>query len=316
MGAPGGGDAFGEALGRHGLELRRGATTTLQVNVGLRCDLACRHCHLEAGPGRTEAMGPETMAAVAAFASRVPFETIDVTGGSPELVPGIAGFLETLAPLARRLVFRTNLTAMHDLPDDRLPLLLRDLRAAVVASFPSLHGGAFESQRGAGARGKCLAMLRRLNGIGYGVPGSGLELELVSNPAGASLPPEQAAAERNFRDGLARRHGVSFTRLHVFANAPLGRFLDWLSRTGNEAGYRRMLAERFNPATVPGLMCRSILSVDWNGRLYDCDFHLAAGIPHGGRKDHVSGVAGLPSPGTPIPTAEHCFACTAGAGFT
>lgn len=311
-----GGGSFRDALERHGLRLARGETTTLQVNVGLRCDLACRHCHLEAGPDRAEAMGPETMDAVIACAGRLRFDTIDLTGGAPERVPGIERLVAGLAPLARRLIVRTNLTALHGAAGDRLLPLYLEARVALSASLPSVHPGQFESQRGIGTWEKCLAVLARLNGLGYGIPGSGLELDLVANPTGAFLPPGQEAAERSFRDALARKHGVRFSRLFTFANAPLGRFLAWLERTGNADGYRRMLAERFNPATVAGLMCRTILSVDWDGWIYDCDFHLAAGLPHGECRTHVSELARLPAAGSPIPVADHCFACAAGAGFT
>jgi radical SAM/Cys-rich protein len=155
-----------------------------------------------------------------------------------------------------------------------------------------------------------------LNRAGYGVPGSGLVLDLVSNPAGAFLPPGQAELEGRFRRELERKHGVSFGRLHVFANAPLGRFRSWLAASGNEEGYRRLLAERFNPAVVEGLMCRTLLSVDWEGFPWDCDFHLAAGIPFGGGRTHVSRLSAPPPEGTEIPLADHCLACTAGAGFT
>lgn len=307
--------AFSETLARHGLRLERSRAETLQVNVGLQCNQSCRHCHLEAGPDRTEAMAPDTMAEVEAFARRGPFETIDVTGGAPELVPGIEGFVERLAPLARRCLFRCNLTALAERGDGDLIALLRRHRVAVVASLPAANEAQTDAQRGEGTWARSLQGLRLLNEAGYGRMGTGLTLDLVSNPAGAFLPPSQRDAEARFRRELTRR-STSFDRLLTFANAPLGRFRRWLERSGNLEGYLSTLAERFNPCAVPGLMCRTLVSVAWDGTLYDCDFNLAAGLPLGGRASHVSQWGSPPGPGAPVATGEHCYACTAGAGFT
>jgi radical SAM/Cys-rich protein len=308
--------AFRQTLDQHGLELARGETTTLQVNVGLACDLACRHCHLEAGPARTELMGRETVEAVIACAERVHFATIDITGGAPELLPELPCLVERLAPLTSRLIVRTNLTALARPESAALPGLYRDQRVVIVASLPAVNASQAESQRGSGTWETSIAVLRRLNGIGYGVKGSRLELDLVANPTGAFLPAGQAQAERRFRQDLLRRYGIEFNNLYTFANVPLGRFRSWLEQSGNLAGYLQKLAGSFNPCTLPGLMCRSLITVDWNGFLYDCDFNLAVGLHHGGRKLHISHLTALPAPGTPIPVGDHCYSCTAGSGFT
>ncbi len=308
-------EPFPETLAFHGRELRRGETATLQVNLGLLCNQECRHCHLSAGPGRPEVMGPETMDAVVAYASRVRFPVIDVTGGAPELVPGLEGLLERLAPLAGRLLLRSNLTALAERADELIPFLAAH-RVSIVTSFPSTNRGQTDAQRGEGTWEACVAMLRRLNASGYGQEGTGLELDLVSNPAGAFLPPAQAQAEERFRRDLARRWGVSFSHLYTFANVPLGRFRAWLRHSGNLEGYLDRLARAFNPCTVDGLMCRSLVSVGWDGTLYDCDFNLARGLPLGGRRTSVSELAGVPAPGSAIATGDHCYACTAGSGFT
>jgi len=307
---------FHKTLERHGLELTRGDTTTLQINVGLACDLACRHCHLEAGPTRAELMDPETVEAVIACAERIRFATIDITGGAPELLPQLPGLLERLAPLTTRLVVRTNLTALARLETAALPDLFRKLRVVIVASLPAVNASQSESQRGGGTWETSLAVLRRLNGIGYGVEGSGLELDLVANPTGAFLPAGQVQAERKFHLDLQRRYSIAFNNLYTFANVPLGRFRSWLEQSGNLDGYLQKLAEGFNPCTLPGLMCRSLISVDWNGFLYDCDFNLAVGLHHGEQKRHISELTELPAPGTPIPVGDHCYSCTAGSGFT
>lgn len=307
---------FEETLKQHGIVLTKGETTTLQVNAGLRCDLACRHCHLEAGPTRGEVMSRETMAAVIDCARRFRFATIDLTGGAPELVPGIEYLVGELARLTPRFIVRTNLVALQDRPDNSLLELYRFAGATIVASLPATNAGQTVAQRGSGVWEKSIETLARLNAVGYGREGTGLELDLVANPTGAFLPAGQPQAERKFRQDLERRHGITFNNLFTFANVPLGRFLSWLESSGNLAGYREKLANSFNPCTVPGLMCRSLISVDWDGFVYDCDFNLAAGLPHDGERRHISQLVELPAPGTPIPLGDHCYACTAGSGFT
>jgi radical SAM/Cys-rich protein len=308
--------AFEDTLLQHGLRLTRGETTTLQVNVGLACDLACRHCHLEAGPARTELMNGENVEAVIACAERISFATIDITGGAPELLPQLPYLLEKLAPLTPRLVVRTNLTALARPESADLIDLYREHQVVIVASLPSVNTSQAEAQRGAGTWDTSMDILRKLNGTGYGMPDSGLELDLVANPTGAFLPAGQAQAERRFHQDLQRRYDIFFSNLYTFANVPLGRFRSWLELSGNLDGYLRKLAESFNPCTLPGLMCRSLISVDWNGYLYDCDFNLAVGLHHGGQKLHISDLSTLPTSDTLIPVGDHCYSCTAGSGFT
>ena len=336
---------FDGNLARHGLNLVRGKTHTLQVNTGLLCDLFCRHCHLEAGPQRREVMTRETMDEVVVYASRVPFETIDITGGAPELVPGIGAFLARLALLTRKLILRTNLAALREEAAAGLMESCRDLGISLVASFPSIHTAQADALRGKGFWGKGIEVLRELNRLGYGSLESGLTLDLVVNPAGVFLPGNQGQTEKRFKQHLERQ-GIAFNHLYSFANVPLGRFRIWLEQSGNLDHYFKTLFERFNPATVEGLMCRSLISVSWDGTLYDCDFNIAAGFPHdperiheifarlenripearkmsSARRDldfrrplHVSSLTGCPEEGAAIVTGDHCYACTAGAGFT
>jgi len=309
-------EPFPQTLAARGLELRRGVTTTLQINLGLRCNQGCRHCHLEAGPGRSEMMSWETAQEVIRFAERGTFQVIDITGGAPELHHRISELIERLAPLARRTMLRCNLTAVaEERKDDLLPVC-RAHKVVLVGSLPSLNASQTEAQRGQGVFLKSLATLKRLNGMGYGRPGSPLELNLVSNPVGAFLPANQAQAEQRFRRELREKWQIEFHQLFTFANAPLGRFRKWLEETGNLEAYLRKLASGFNPCTLEGVMCRTLVSAGWDGCLYDCDFNLAKGIYLGGRKRHVSEMAGPPHPGEPIATSDHCYACTAGAGFT
>ncbi|MBI5015481.1 MAG: arsenosugar biosynthesis radical SAM protein ArsS [Deltaproteobacteria bacterium] len=308
--------AFTETLARHGLHLERGETHTLQVNVGLLCNQVCRHCHLDAGPSRPEVLSAETMEEVVAYARRARFSTIDVTGGAPELVPCLPRLLESMAPLAPRLLLRSNLTALAEEGRRDLVALCRAHRVVLVASLPSTNPGQTDAQRGPGVWDRSLAALRWLNEEGYGRPGTGLELDLVANPAGAFLAAPQEQTETKFRRDLARRWGVEFNRLFSFSNVPLGRFRAWLEASGNLDSYLTTLTDRFNPCTLEGLMCRSLVSVSWDGSLFDCDFNLAQGLYLGGRRRRVSELDGPPAPGGAVVTGDHCYACTAGAGFT
>jgi len=308
-------EPFAQTIAKHGLSLKRDRTHTLQINAGLLCNQACAHCHLEAGPKRTEIVGQETMGQVLAYAQRVRYQVIDITGGAPELIPGIEDFLRRLRPLAPCLMLRSNLTALAERKSEEMIELLRSLRIVVVASLPAVNVGQVEAQRGKGAWEKSIAMLRQLNQAGYGQPETGLTLNLVANPAGAFLPAGQEQTERKFRADLLRKAGVLFSNLYTFANVPLGRYRRWLINSKNYPAYMERLAKNFNPATIPGLMCRSILSVAWNGQLYDCDFNQAAGLALGGSPKHITELEGLP-PETAIATGDHCYACTAGAGFT
>jgi len=309
-------EPFAGTLSRHGLSLARDRVHTLQVNTGYLCNLRCRHCHLEAGPGREEIMSRETMEAVVAFARRFPVQAIDITGGAPELVPGLPFLIEGFAPLAPRLMLRTNLSAINGAAREPLLSLCAAHRVVLVASLPSTNPSQADAQRGAGATESAIAVLKILNAAGYGVEGTGLELDLVSNPVGAFLPAPQDSAERKFRQDLLRRWGIAFNHLYTFANVPLGRFRTWLLMTGNYERYMKTLADGFNPSAVDRLMCRTLLSVSWDGYLYDCDFNLAVGRPPGDRRVHVSEVRELPPPGSPIAIGDYCYACTAGSGFT
>lgn len=306
---------FSETLGAHNLTLVRGKTTTLQINIGLLCNQSCSHCHLNSGPGRKELMAPETMDQVVKTARRGWFETIDITGGAPEMHPAIGDFFSRLAPFARRLILRANLTALAQKNGHLMPLL-KDLKIAVVASLPSLNQGQAESLRGEGSFGTSIETLKKLNDLEYGIPGSGLELDLVYNPAGAFLPAPQAGLEKRFHKVLDQKYGIRFNHLYTFANVPLGRFRTWLKRSDNLEGYLQKLASAFNACAVESLMCRNLLSISWDGYLFDCDFNQAADLYLGERKTHISELKSPPQPGTPIAVDNHCYTCTAGSGFT
>jgi radical SAM/Cys-rich protein len=309
-------ESFKDNLVSYGLDLTRTNCTTLQINVGLLCNQKCRHCHLEAAPTRREIMNEKTVADVISLAEKFRFATIDITGGAPEMNPHIRTLVRKLASLTETLILRSNLTAIAAENRRDLLELLTDNRVTIIASLPALNEAQTESQRGQNSFATSLKTLQMLNGLGYGHPGSDLQLNLVSNPTGAFLPAPQAQIEQRFRQLLARRWGITFNNLYAFANAPIGRFLDWLQDSGNLESYILKLAAQFNPCTLDGLMCRSLMSVSWDGYLYDCDFNQALGLFLGGRKKHISELHDLPGPGDRIAVSEHCYTCTAGSGFT
>jgi radical SAM/Cys-rich protein len=309
-------EPFAVTLGKQGLELKRDQTDTLQINLGLLCNQACLHCHLKAGPDRSEVMDRETIKAVVAYAERARFHTVDITGGAPEMNPYLGDLIEKISPAASRLMLRTNLTALAESSTDHLLGVCKAHHVVIMASLPSLNASQTDSQRGNNVFSKSVAMLRKLNKFGYGRNGTRLELNIVSNPTGAFLSAPQSQAQQRFKDIFERRWSITFNNLYLFANVPLGRFRDWLVTSGNYHQYIHKLASGFNPCTVDGLMCRTLVSVSWDGYLYDCDFNLAAQIPIGGLRRHVSEAQSRPSQGAPIAVSDHCYACTAGSGFT
>jgi len=309
-------EPFRQTLSQHGLSLERGRTTTLQINTGLLCNQSCRHCHLSAGPDRKENMDAATAEAIIAYAERSCFDTIDITGGAPELNPNIVNLIEKLSSRVPRLMFRSNLTALNNGKMDHLIDLLQAQRVVIVASFPSLNEAQTDSQRGREIFRKSIDALRKLNSLGYGHAETALELDLVCNPTGAFLPEPQEQVAKRFREALLKKWGIVFNNLFTFANAPLGRFRNWLEEKGELESYVGRLASNFNACAVPVLMCRTLVSLSWDGYLYDCDFNLAKGLHMGKRKTHVSEMTGPPPEGNPIAVADHCYTCTAGAGFT
>jgi radical SAM/Cys-rich protein len=242
--------SFQKTLSRYGIRLERGRTTTMQVNVGLLCNQTCRHCHLEAGPRRTELMDKKVLDEVVVFAERGRFETIDITGGAPELNPHLVSIIEGLAPLVHNFMVRTNLSALEKVDTNRLISVFRNHGVVLVASFPSLNQSQIDSQRGTNVFQTSISMLRRLNAVGYGLEGTGLELNLVSNPTGAFLPASQLQTEMRFRQVLEKKWGIFFNQIFNFANVPLGRFRQWLLQSGNFETYIQKLVSTFNPCAI------------------------------------------------------------------
>ena len=292
--------------------LLRGSTTTLQVNVGRRCDLACHHCHVEAGPKRREALGERLAERVLALLARSPaLDTLDLTGGAPELNPHFRALVRGARALGRRVIDRCNLTILFEPGQEDTAEFLAREGVDVVASLPCYTASNVDAQRGKRVYERSIEALRRLNALGYG---AGLRLDLVYNPLGASLPPPQARLESDYRRELGAL-GIRFDRLLTLANMPIRRFARELARRGESEAYLSLLVNHFNPGTLDALMCRSTLSVAFDGTLYDCDFNQALELPLGGRRTslfELEEVEALEQ--RPIATASHCFGCSAGAG--
>ena len=291
----------------------------LQINVGKRCNQACHHCHVDAGPDRVEMMPDALVDACLALLERSHIPTLDITGGAPELHPRFREIVTAATRLGRHVMDRCNLT-ITTLPNYRdLPQFLAAHGVEVVASLPSYAAGSTDRQRGNGVFEQSIAALQQFNRLGYGVAGSGLVLNLVTNPVGAFLPAAQAALERDWKRELQRVHGIVFNRLFTITNMPISRYLEWLEHSGNLQSYLEKLVQAFNPAAVPGVMCRTMLSVGWDGRLFDCDFNQMLGL--GLTASAPQSVAALTSEAAltqlaarAIVTGPHCFGCTAGAG--
>lgn len=286
----------------------------LQLNLGLRCNQQCTHCHLEASPHRKEMMEWPTMQLVLGAAKSVHPNLIDLTGGSPELNPNFRGFVKALCQEGHRVQVRTNLTVLLEPEMEELPEFFRKHQIQLVASMPCYLEENVCAQRGKGVYDKSIEAIKRLNAVGYGSE-CGLPLNLVYNPGGPFLPPPQLVLEEDYRRELGQRFGIIFTRLLTITNMPLGRFRTELTRKKEEENYLRLLRKSFNPRTVTGLMCRHQISVGWDGTLYDCDFNLALALPvNHGAPDHIRSFRPSDLTMRRVVTGEHCFACTAGSG--
>lgn len=307
---------FARALADRGLALRRALPETLQVNVGKRCNQACHHCHVDAGPKRTERMAPQTVARVLdVLAANPSLATLDVTGGAPELHPLFRELVAGARALGRRVIDRCNLTVLLEPGQEETAAFLAGHEVAIVASLPCYEAENVDRQRGRGVHAKSLEALRRLNALGYGRSAGRLRLDLVYNPLGPTLPPDQGTLEARYRHELDARHGIAFDQLLALANLPIARFAADLARQGRHDEYLSLLAHHFNPATLPGLMCRHLVSVAWDGTLHDCDFDQMLGLPLGAGPSTIFALENVAAlAGAPIATGPHCFGCTAGAG--
>ena len=284
----------------------------LQLNIGRKCNLVCKHCHVNAGPARTEEMGKEIMDACLTFAKEQKIATIDITGGSPEMNPNLQYLIEESGKTGSHVIVRTNLVILLDSEYEHLMEVYAKNKVEIVCSLPYYRVAEMDKVRGEGAFDKAIEVIKRLNAMGYGKDPD-LVLNMVYNPAGAFFPPDQEAMEKEYKKRLSQDFGIEFNRLYTLYNNPMGRFGAFLLRSGNLKRYMKKLFDAFNADTVEALMCRTQISVDYDGKLYDCDFNLAAGLPVIGGQT-IYDVMGKPYHVRKIRMDKHCYACTAGAG--
>ena len=307
--------SFAGCLDHHGLgPLRRDRLRELQVNVGRLCNQACNHCHVDAGPKRIEIMTWDTMEKILEWAKASGITAVDITGGAPEVNPHFRRFVDEFLTLGAQVTSRCNLTVLLETGQEDLASWYAQRKIRLVCSLPCYTQKNVDAQRGDGVFEKSIEALKRLNATGYG-RGETLVLDLVYNPGGAFLPGAQEKLEADYKQQLHEDFGIVFSRLMTITNLPINRFAHFLERTGQYDSYMQLLEENFNPATVPGLMCRHLISVDWLGRVYDCDFNQMLDLPLGDKPQrHLWDIAVKQLAGAPIAVDSHCLGCTAGAG--
>ncbi|MBF0350827.1 MAG: arsenosugar biosynthesis radical SAM protein ArsS [SAR324 cluster bacterium] len=296
--------------------LQRDQLHTIQVNVGRVCNQACHHCHVDASPKRTESMALKTVTRILELLAVSPeIRTVDITGGAPELNPHFSTLVREARKLGRHVMDRCNLTILLEAGQEDLGTFLKEHQVEIIASMPCYLEKNVDKQRGTGVFRKSLEGIRKLNELGYGQPDSGLSLNLVYNPGGPSLPPVQHTLEQQYKDILKENYGIVFNQLFTMTNLPINRFAQDLKRHQQWDDYMALLLSAFNPGTVSGLMCRSLLSISWEGNFYDCDFNQMLEIPVSGKVRSVWDLQSFDDYRQPeIATASHCFGCTAGAG--
>lgn len=297
--------------------LNRTRVETLQANLGYVCNQTCFHCHVNAGPNRREIMSPEVIDELLACCDRCGIHTLDLTGGAPELNPRFRHLVRAARQRGLHVIDRCNLTILGEPGQEDLAAFLAEHDVEVVASLPCYLGENVDAQRGDGVFERSIAGLRQLNARGYGQPGSGLGLNLVYNPQGPQLPPPQAELEAAYRDHLERAFGIRFSRLFTITNMPIHRFARTLAREGRYNAYMQTLRNAHQSSNLSAVMCRSMVSVDWQGFVYDCDFNQMLDMPLGagrGNRVHIGELTPGNLSGAPIAVDDHCYGCTAGQG--
>ncbi|MBA2493036.1 MAG: arsenosugar biosynthesis radical SAM protein ArsS [Gammaproteobacteria bacterium] len=302
--------------------IRRGKLDTLQINVGYKCNQACFHCHVNASPKRKEMMSRETMEIVLAFVKDPRITSVDITGGAPELNPHFREMVTRLRGMRKRVIDRCNLTILEEPGFEEMPAFLADNGVAITASLPCYSEENVNQQRGDGVYAASIRALKKLNVLGYGRPDTNLELNLVYNPIGPHLPPAQAGLQTAYRRELASRHGIEFNQLFTLANMPIARFGSTLVSKGQFRNYMALLRGAHSDDNLSGVMCRNLISVDYGGYVYDCDFNQMLGIPlyaassrNSKRpRTHLRDLIDHDLEGNPIMVADHCYGCTAGQG--
>ncbi|QFT55902.1 arsenosugar biosynthesis radical SAM (seleno)protein ArsS [Microbulbifer sp. THAF38] len=293
--------------------IRRSSIETLQLNIGYRCNQSCVHCHVNAGPNRTEMMSDENLALLLEVIEKRNIRVLDITGGAPELHWGFRDLVKAARALGVQVIDRCNLTVLFEPNQEDTAEFLARNHVEVIASLPCYSMDNVDKQRGKGVFDKSIAGLQKLNELGYGRPESGLRLNLVYNPQGAFLPPEQTALEADYRRELRKQFNIEFNHLFALANMPIKRFGSMLISKGQFKDYMALLRDNYSDANLEGVMCRTMVSVDWQGNLFDCDFNQQLNIPIPGRP-HLRDLLNRDLQGGAIAVADHCYGCTAGQG--
>jgi len=295
--------------------IKRAQLTTLQVNLGYLCNQTCVHCHVDAGPRRKEIMQRDTVDAILDFLRVSGVKTLDLTGGAPEMNPHFRYLVHEACQLGVQVIDRCNLTILSEPGYEGLAEFLAEHKVEVSASLPCYLGDNVDAQRGKGVFADSIAGLKKLNALGYGVAGSDLTLNLVYNPTGTSLPPSQTELEEAYKKELQERFDIVFNQLFTITNMPIKRFGSWLVSKGEFEYYMQQLKDNYKPENVDGVMCRSLLSVDWQGYVYDCDFNQMLDLPVLGKaQTHLTELLEKQTEGMPIAIMDHCYGCTAGQG--
>lgn len=308
---------FAEKVQLVGNGFKRRAVEVLQINLGRYCNLACVHCHVESGPTRKEMMSRENVESVLRFLARTGIPTLDITGGAPELHPDFAYLVASARKLGRRVMDRCNLTVIFEPGMEYLPEFFKRNEVELVCSLPCYSEENVDKQRGKGTFDSSIRALQRLNEIGYGQPDSDLVLNLVYNPVGPHLPPPQEKLEQDYKRILGKQFGIVFNQLFCLTNMPITRYATHLKLRGEYERYRELLESNFNAATLDQVMCRNLISIGWDGSVYDCDFNQMLDLPiadAAGKRLSIASLALEHVAGRPIAVGDHCYACTAGAG--
>ena len=308
---------FAQKLHLNGKDFNRRGIDVLQVNMGKYCNLACIHCHVESGPNRTELMSRETVDAVLRFLGRTNIPTVDITGGAPELNPTFDYLVESAVGLGCHVMDRCNLTVIFEPGKDYLPEFFKRHRVELVCSLPCYSEENVDRQRGKGTFELSIRALQIFNELGYGQSGSGLVLNLVYNPVGPHLPPPQDQLEQDYKRILQEKFGITFDRLYCLSNMPITRYATHLKLRGEYEKYMELLEDRFNVSTLDQVMCRNLISVGWEGTIYDCDFNQMLDLPirdAEGKALNISTLSFDQVQHLPVTVGDHCYACTAGSG--
>lgn len=306
---------FTQRLEQDNIPIQRRTLRVLQVNVGKLCNQACHHCHVEAGPQRTEIMSRTTIERLLELLVNAPqVHTVDITGGAPELNPHFRWFVESVRAMGKQVIDRCNLTVLFEPGQEDIASFLAQQQVQVVASLPCYLAENVDKQRGKGVFDKSVRALQLLNRLGYGQPESGLELNLVYNPVGAHLPPAQKKLEQDYKQRLDDAFGIRFNHLFTITNMPINRFADFLRREDKLDDYMQLLIDNFNAQAALNVMCTELVSVGWDGKLYDCDFNQMLEIPVSSSQKTIWQIDRLDDLVGDIALADHCYGCTAGAG--